>query len=184
MDQQFIVTIGPALGGKSTFCDNLPEFDTFSFASPLYAMLAVVAGADTVRRARSGNCKSDPLDALQGKSLREGLQTLGTEWGRNLLGDDIWIDHLLSRTSFTPRVAIDDLRFPNEYERLRDMGAVFVRMMPYETLRKSGWQGHVSESFWKTFKVHHEIQWDTRKDIVDAAQSFDIDAYMGTEPRI
>jgi hypothetical protein len=183
MDQQFIVTIGPALGGKSTFCNHVPNFATFSFATPLYQMLAVVAGPETVKNARADNRKSDPLDALQGKSLRQGLQTLGTEWGRNLMGENIWVDNLLARTAHAPRVCIDDLRFPNEYERLKDLGAVFVRMMPYEALRKDGWMGHVSESFWRTFKVHHEVQWNTREDILEAALAFDVNAHVGTEPK-
>ena len=184
MDQQFIATIGPALGGKSTFCNHVPNFATFSLATPLYQMLAVVAGMETVKRARVENTKGDPLPALAGKSLRQGLQTLGTEWGRNLMGEDIWIDHLLHRTASAPRITIDDLRFPNEYERLLDRGAVFVRMMPYEALRKDGWQGHVSESFWRTFKAHHEVRWNTREDIVAQALAFDINAHLGTDPSI
>ena len=48
MDQQFIATIGPALGGKSTFCNHVPNFATFSLATPLYQMLAVVAGMKEV----------------------------------------------------------------------------------------------------------------------------------------
>lgn len=182
--QQFVVTIGPALGGKSTFCNHLKGFATFSFATPLYQMLAVVAGADTVGEARKANNKSEPLDALSGQSLRRGLQTLGTEWGRELMGEDIWVNHLLKRSASAPRVAIDDMRFPNEYEELARRGAVFVRMLPYEALRKDGWQGHASESFWRTFKVHAEVRWNTRDDIVGEALAFDPEKYRGIRPML
>lgn len=184
MNQQIVVAIGPALGGKSTFCNNIADFATFSLAQPLYRMLEVVAGRDTVRESKSANRKGDPIDQLCGKSLREGLQTLGTEWGRNIIGEDVWINHLLHRSTGVPRIAIDDLRFPNEYEEFQRRGAVFVRLLPFAALRKDGWQGHVSESFWKTFKVHEEIAWNTREDIVDAALKFDPIAYAGIAPTI
>ena len=129
--QQIVVAIGPALGGKSTFCNHVADHANFSLATPLYDMLGIVAGIDTVRTARVENRKSDPIAELSGKTLREGLQTLGTEWGRNFIGEDIWINHLLCRAANDPRITIDDLRFPNEYEEFRRRGAVFVRLMPF-----------------------------------------------------
>jgi hypothetical protein len=182
--QRIVVAIGPALGGKSTFCNHIDDFATFSFATPLYQMLAVVAGADTVKAARNANQKSDPVAALCGKSLREGLQTIGTEWGRNLIGEDVWIQHLLRRAEHAPRIAIDDLRFPNEYEEMRRRGAVFVRLLPFAALRKDGWQGHVSESHWRTFKVHKEVNWNTREDLVAAAREFCPADFIGVEPSV
>lgn len=184
MTQKIVVTVGPALGGKSTFCHNLDGFATFSFATPLYQMLATVAGANTVSEARKANNKGEPLDELCGKSLRQCLQTLGTEWGRNLVGEDVWIKHLLRRTASAPMVAVDDLRFPNEYEELRRRGAVFVRLLPFAALRKDGWNGHVSESFWRTFKVHHAVEWNTREDIIRASNEFKVDSFIGTEPTL
>ncbi len=182
--QKIVVAIGPALGGKSTFCNNIPKFATFSFAAPLYQMLAIVAGAERIHDARTLNQKGDPIPELCGKSLREGLQTLGTEWGRNLMGENVWVNHLLRRSAGVPRIAIDDLRFPNEYEEMLRAGAVFVRLLPFAELRKEGWQGHASESHWRTFKAHHEVRWNTRDDLIAAANAFDPDAFIGTEPSL
>ena len=182
--QQIVVAIGPALGGKSTFCNHIADYATFSFASPLYHMLAIVAGAEVVHDARKANQKGDPIPELSGKSLREGLQTLGTEWGRTLIGEDVWINHLVRRATGAPRIAIDDLRFPNEYEEMRRRGAVFVRLLPFAALRKDGWQGHSSESHWRTFKVHKEVQWNTREDLISAAREFRPADYIGIEPSV
>lgn len=185
-DQTIVVAIGPPLGGKSTFCQNLPgRFAVESFATPLYEMLGVVVGKNKVRDLRRTNEKGKPCEELMGKAFREGLQTLGTEWGRELMGENIWLTHLLNRSKDLPLVAVDDLRFPNEYEGLRKAGAVFVRLLPHKYLRTNEggeWEGHVSESHWKTFKVHEVIEWDTRVDIMNAAQKFNVLDYLGTEP--
>ncbi|MGA0406450.1 MAG: hypothetical protein ACO3PR_00045 [Limisphaerales bacterium] len=187
-DKTIIVAIGPPLGGKSTFCQNLPgRFVVESFASPLYEMLGTVIGKNKVRELRRMNEKGNPCEELCGETLRRALQTLGTEWGRELMGEDIWLDHLLRRSADFSKIAVDDMRFPNEYEGLRKQGAIFVRLLPHKTLRKEGkggWKGHQSEAHWKTFKVHDVIEWDERVEIMNAAQKFSFEAYRGTEPKL
>ena len=184
MKQKIIATVGPPLSGKSTFCGNVFGYARVSFASPLYAMLGALLGDDVVNAARGANVKGEPLPGLCGKSLREGLQTLGTEWGREMIGHDLWINHLFEEAEGRRAIAVDDLRFPDEYEALRARGAVFVRMLPYAELRKNGWEGHKSESHWRTFKVHHEVRWDEVGEIVTAARNFDFNAYAGTAPTL
>lgn len=185
-DQTIVVAIGPPLGGKTTFCQNLPgRFSVESLAHPLYEMLGTVLGKNKVRELRRTNQKGEPCEELCGKSLREALQTLGTEWGRELMGEQIWLNHLLNRTAHIPQIAVDDLRFPNEYEGLLKAGAVFVRLLPHKYLRTQeggNWRGHVSESHWRTFRVHEVIEWDTRVDIMTAAQKFNPSDHIGKEP--
>jgi hypothetical protein len=184
--QKILATVGPPLSGKTTFCGNLPQFTPRSFATPLYDMLSIVVGKDKVREARRLNQKGEPLAELCGKSLRQALQTLGTEWGRELIGEDVWVDLLLRSSRWLEYIAVDDLRFPNEYDALLRRGAVFVRLLPYAELRNNGWEGHSSESYWRTFKVHKEVRWNTHEEIRLAAQSFGDEwgQYVGTEPRL
>jgi len=184
--QKILVAIGPPQGGKSTFCDHVAGFGRVSFATPLYEMLSCVLGRAEVARMRADNTKGGPLPRLGGKSLREALQTLGTEWGRQMMHEDIWVDVLLGEWAAFPHacLAIDDLRFPNEYDKCKEMGAVFVRMMPHEELRKNGWDGHESESYWRTFKCHAECRWDTREEIVEFAKGFDFESFRGLEPEM
>lgn len=184
-EQSIVVAIGPPLSGKSTFCHALTgRFRVESFAEPLYNMLGIVAGKSVVRSLRRANEKGEPCEGLCGKSLREGLQTLGTEWGRELMGEDIWLNHLMGRIKDYPQIAIDDMRFPNEYEGLKKAGAVFVRLLPLKDARKEGWEGHKSESFWRTFKVHQEFQWNERVEIMNAAQRFNYKKFRGKEPTL
>lgn len=60
------------------------------------------------------------------------MQTLGTEWGRNTLGENIWVEIAKSaiQTSLDAGnpVVVDDLRFPNEFEAMKAMGAKLVRV--------------------------------------------------------
>lgn len=49
--------------------------------------------------------------------VRELLQRLGTEVGRNILGDNIWVDIAMRKVHEADGpVVITDMRFPNEYD--------------------------------------------------------------------
>lgn len=67
----------------------------------------------------AGELKEQPIAAI-GKSPRELLQTLGTEWGRHLIREDLWIivqRHLIGRASSVHNVVIiPDVRYDNEAE--------------------------------------------------------------------
>lgn len=45
--------------------------------------------------------KEQPIPQLGGKSFRRLAQTLGTEWGRNCVGDSIWCDIVLDRVGLS-----------------------------------------------------------------------------------
>jgi len=52
------------------------------------------------------------------------MQTLGTEWGRECLGENIWINLWMNSLKFDEnlRVVADDVRFVNEAQTIRDKG--------------------------------------------------------------
>ena len=114
---------GPAGCGKNLVAGMVPEAEVFGLADPLYAGLSAMLGipeADLRRRA------TKELPRFVGKSPRELLQTLGTEWGRKLVAEDMWVriaDQRLDRLEYddTPAV-IADVRFDNEAEWIRERG--------------------------------------------------------------
>lgn len=59
-------------------------------------------------------------------SVRHVYQTLGTEWGRQLICDNLWIKCWRARVQSSLdmgfSVIADDMRFPNEAETVRDLG--------------------------------------------------------------
>jgi len=76
-----------------------------------------------------GTEKETPLDALCGKSPRHALQTLGTEWGRQHIGEEVWLRAWWSKcATIVGHVACDDVRFPDEAEFVRSKGGVIVKV--------------------------------------------------------
>lgn len=59
---------------------------------------------------------------------RELLQKIGTEFGRDMISEDIWLENMRDRVersaNITDAVAIDDIRFENEAEFVRKNGVL------------------------------------------------------------
>lgn len=60
--------------------------------------------------------------------VRRLLQRLGTEAGRNVLGDSIWVDTLKKKAGAFSRIVIPDVRFPNEATTVHELGGVIWRV--------------------------------------------------------
>jgi hypothetical protein len=160
---KIIAMFGPQGAGKSEsakIVSSLLGWSRLSFAGPLYHMMSVLLGTE----ARSLP-KSEPCDGLCGKTLREALQTLGTEWGRGMIGDTIWLNAMSrrideKREKGSVGVVIDDLRFANEYRLLRDIGATIVRVERKDTLIPTLNGGHASEMDWMNFTADAVVRND------------------------
>lgn len=74
--------------------------------------------------------KEQPLDLLCGCSARTALQRLGTEWGRNLIGEDIWLkawEHALETEADPDDIVVaDDVRFGNEVDAIERRGGLLL----------------------------------------------------------
>ncbi len=92
-----------------------------SFAAPLRALVEQIAGPITDENKERG------ITWLGGKSRREMMQTLGTEWGRQMVHPEIWVRSLLHRVRGR-RAVITDLRFENEAEAIRKAGGIVVHI--------------------------------------------------------
>lgn len=92
---------------------NGPE--TEGFAWLLYAMLHREVGYEKSKKV---------------ENVRVLLQRLGTEVGRNMLGEDIWVDKAFEevRTGLAAElsVTITGIRYENELRALRQLGGVAV----------------------------------------------------------
>lgn len=129
---------GPAGAGKSTAADHLMRhcrFQRIRFAGPLKAMmLALGLDLDQI----DGNHKEEPTPLLCGRTPRQAMQWLGTEWGRNLIGEGFWIaawqaatqtGHLRHpRGGGLPLIVADDVRFANEAKAIRDRDGIVARI--------------------------------------------------------
>lgn len=129
---------GPAGAGKSTAAEHLVKHWRFSrvrFAGPLKAMLlALGLDPDQV----DGDRKEEPSPLLCGRTPRQAMQWLGTEWGRQLIGDGFWIAAWQAAVERIPHdrpwrrganlIVADDVRYANEAKAIRDRGGLVVRI--------------------------------------------------------
>lgn len=115
--------MGKAGSGKDTIADHLcKEFvlDKYSLSTPIKEGLAAMLG-EPLELMNDREARELPYGGL-GKSIREMLQTLGTEWGRNVVHPDIWVNLAISR-GITDTV-IPDIRFRNEVDAIRKKGGI------------------------------------------------------------
>lgn len=128
-DRLWVGLTGPAGAGKTTAAQGLSEhgFKLERLADPLKGMLRA---AGLTHDQVDGDLKEEPCDLLCGWSPRHAMQTLGTEWGRDTIGQDIWVRMWLHRVRGLPFVVSDDVRFPNEVEAIRDYAdrSVIIRI--------------------------------------------------------
>jgi hypothetical protein len=113
--------------GKTYVAEHLrdnKQATILRFADTLKNMMRVMGFSDGQI---NGGLKEVACDMLDGKTPRYAMQTLGTEWGRNLLHENIWVDMLLSKADRTDGlVVIDDVRFPNEIDAIREKGGIIA----------------------------------------------------------
>lgn len=110
---------GPARAGKDTLADYLlnnlgDNWGRSSFANPMKAMLKVI-GVDCSDDAK------DKMDDYFDVTPRRMMQTLGTEWGRDLIDKDFWVK-VFARVNAGKSLIVPDVRFENEAELVRTNG--------------------------------------------------------------
>ena len=122
---------GKARSGKDTvarflLADGHARYQ-YSLADPLKAMLAAGLGVD-MRDPYWQERKEDIIPAF-GKSPRQMMQTLGTEWGRQCVNDNLWLIMAQDRLNRNgPGMVIADIRFDNEAAFVRRMGGTVVHV--------------------------------------------------------
>lgn len=127
--------------GKSTLAQFLIDdhgFEKLSFAGPLKAMTMAFFrecgfGEYEAKRLTYGTIadKEERIEEI-GTTSRWIQQSLGTEWGRNLIRPDIWVQltRLKAKALLDAgkSVVIDDMRFVNELEMVQEEGWHPVRI--------------------------------------------------------
>lgn len=128
---------GWARAGKDTVADHLVDnygFVKMSFADPMREALirlnplinvgevSPIPLATAVRLIGWEELKSQSPD------IRGLMQRLGTEVGRQMFGENFWVDLALSRIEPGTNVVFADCRFVNEADAIRAAGGVVWRV--------------------------------------------------------
>lgn len=180
---QIIAFTGKAGSGKTTAANwvlrNHSKAMKMSFAKPLKKMFYELLRESTPKGwphspkdYMDGDQKEQPIEFLQGMTARHLMQTLGTEWGRNTLHPDFWVniaagkvERLLGDSrSVTENPAIkvmfDDARFPNEAKMVQDFGGIIIRIERPSTITDETATAHASEQEQDTITPDYVIQND------------------------
>lgn len=135
---------GPARSGKDTVASFMLAAMggyQYSFADPIRSMLRGL-GID-MSEPYWQERKEQAIPVLNA-SPRRLMQTLGTEWGRELIHPDIWLTLAQQRLlSNGPGMIVSDVRFENEAAWVRKCGGLIVHI---ERPGLAGVEAHTSES--------------------------------------
>jgi hypothetical protein len=126
--------------GKGTVADILVNdygFKKESFANPLKDAVSAIFGWDRAllegdtAESRAFREKVDEFwSSRLGKTVtpRWALQQMGTEAGRNVFGEAVWVTALEKRIQSVDNVVIADVRYPNEIEAITSIGGHVLRV--------------------------------------------------------
>lgn len=199
MESPRIIGLGGAKGaGKDTAAKLLGErfgFEPIAFADPLRDMLYQlnpIVHTDLIHGTFLDRWRVRELVDAWGwdhakqstPEVRLLLQRLGTEAGRQVLGDDVWVHALIERLPdeakhpWLPRerarrFAVTDVRFPNEQEAIRGFGGeCWLVMNPEAPINDD----HPSEQLaadraaWDRIVVNDSTLYDLDQRLADAIQ--------------
>lgn len=174
MPPPLIGITGTKGSGKSSIARRLEVkwgFTILSLAAPIKAM-CLAAGMSESDLQHPG--KEKPLPMICGRTPRYFMQRLGTEFGRDLIGYDLWIrlwraqynsiqSITFSDLSFTnkpPLVVVDDVRFENEAAMIGELDGSIWKVERAQVSSEI-WEGeheHLSESSIKRITEHLLVQ--------------------------
>lgn len=166
---RIIALTGLAQAGKSTVASFMEEigFVRIRFAGPLKNMLRSLGLTD---RHIEGDLKEAPCDLLCGKTPRWVMQRLGTEFGRDMVGEDlwtnVWTESVLAALDQGARgIVAEDCRFINEAAAVLRLDGQIWRVERPGLVAG----GHISENALAGFSPYLTLQNDGCFDQLRAA---------------
>jgi hypothetical protein len=124
---------GKAGSGKDTVADHLVDrgWERYALAGPLKRGLCATFGL-SMEHFTDRDLKEQVIEWI-GKSPRQLAQLYGTEFGRQLVADDIWLRiaeqaYLHACASHAAGFVVTDVRFVNEARWIRSMGGEVWRL--------------------------------------------------------
>lgn len=139
-----IALTGAQRSGKSTVASILErkfKFKRHFFAKPLKEMLKNLGVNE---QQLYGYLKNEPIPYLGGLSSRQLMQSLGTDWGRDLVSKDMWVNVWNQTYPKESNVVCEDLRFPNEYKIIKEKKGHVIEI---RNNRVSNHNSHISERY-------------------------------------
>jgi hypothetical protein len=161
---KLILLTGVAGCGKDTMADAItnstPNAKKISLADPLKEMLSCFLGCSP-QMLDDRDFKESRPSRLMGLSVREGMQSLGTGWGREGISQDVWVnitkekieEEWLKNTETT--IIVSDIRYSSEAESFKKMGGVLIKVERQRNPSSTDHNEHSSEKGVEDSLVDH-----------------------------
>jgi len=167
-------TILWALDGErfgNVFLAILPEYD----GTPVHVSIEVLGGKTLMYAMTSFLCvvlqcvaKAGP----EGATPRSLMQMIGTDWGRKMIREDLWIDLWRREVAAVPEdvvIVIDDCRFPNEHAECLAQGDTVVFRVERDA--PSALAGEIEKSHEsEAYRLPADFEIENNSTISDAAE--------------
>lgn len=128
---------GYARTGKDTIADYLVEnegYTKISFSTPMKEAMYRLNPRITVNEIQNTALRIG-VDVYGWEGLKERspdirglLQRFGTEVGREMFGEDFWVNYALDSIPDGTKVVIADVRYPNEADAIKALGGKVFRV--------------------------------------------------------
>lgn len=143
---------GPLNGGKDTVAAYIQSrhagFRKYAFAQPIKQACNVLFGF--TQEQIEDRAKKEEVDPFWGFTPRKAMQLLGTEYGRNMLRDDLWIKRAEVEINNNQKIGyntiITDVRFENEAVWLRSRPNAILIYLQVPGLVRDERYKHASEA--------------------------------------
>ena len=156
---------GKAYSGKTTAACFFERglYERKSFAKPLKDAAIAMTGLDE-KYFYDPDIKFETIPWI-GKSPREILQLMGTNFVRQMINKDFWtlrMEEELSKVELRRNIVIDDIRFRNEAALVKKLGGTTIKIQ-----RNTGHEndGHESENI--DFPVDYVVDNNTTVDAME-----------------
>jgi hypothetical protein len=159
-DAQLIGLAGLAGAGKTTIAKHLVEkygFARTAFADPLKTMLI-----------NAGLCTYEECYVEKTQRSRELLQKIGTDIFRKQVDPLFWVNKTEDSivriwAEEKKRVVVDDIRFPEEAQRIRDMGGILIMVKRGDYVDPTAGSTHESERLVQLIECDHLFMANSRE---------------------
>lgn len=130
---------GWARSGKDTIADYLVNnngYQKFSFSTPMKTAMEKLNPTIRILTTNQDLPLKDAVDYFGWEELktispdiRPLLQRFGTEVGREMFGEDFWVNYALSSIPDGTKAVIADVRFPNEANAIKKLGGKVFKVV-------------------------------------------------------
>lgn len=162
---------GQKRSGKDTAADAVAKWareskvalHRDSFAAPIRAFF-------TQHFDMTDSNKEEPIAELDGLTRRQGMVTMGTEWGRDMLHPQIWVWLLFNRLKAAEKngckiAVITDVRFEDEAKAIKKVGGHIIQILRASTRDLN--PEHRSEQGIPSYLLDHLITNDVEKAVLE-----------------